>query len=156
MTPRGEPWGAPALPAGATGGSIVGVIEAASTQVPFEVDVIVDARTSHGAYALLDVRAAAGAAMPRHVGTRERVIVQVLSGVIELTIAGEPRLLGPEDHAELPAGAPRSARVLAAARLLLLFVPGGAERLAELAAEPPLDADDVAALLAAAGFTKLP
>lgn len=50
----------------------------------------------------------------------------------------------------------RGLGVLTDARLLLLAVPGRAERLAVLVGEPPLDRDDVAPLLAASGISLLP
>jgi quercetin dioxygenase-like cupin family protein len=122
----------------------------------FEVDVVVDAHTSGGAYALLDVRAAAGAAVARHVGADEEVSVHLLSGRVALRVGREERVLEAGAHALLPRGVPRAARVEADSRLLLLFVPAGPERLAPLLDDPPADADDVAALLAAAGFSRLP
>jgi len=122
---------------------------------PFAIDVVVDAQASDGAYALLDVRAAAGAAVPRHVGAGEEVAVHLLAGRVELRVGRETRMLRAGDHLLLPRGIPRGARVAEDARLLLLLVPAGAERLAPLLDDPPA-ADDLAALLAAAGLARLP
>jgi quercetin dioxygenase-like cupin family protein len=127
-----------------------------TVQPSFEVDVVVDGRASAGAYALLDVRAAAGAVVSRHVAAAEEVVVHLLDGRVELLVGREPRELRPGDHAVLPPGVPRAARVCERARLLLLFLPAGAERLALLLGDPPADADDLAALLTAAGISRLP
>lgn len=124
--------------------------------LPITVDVVVDERTSDGAYALLDVHAAPGAAVPRHVGRREEVFVHVLAGRVAVRVDRAERLLGAGDHVVLARGVPREIAVVEAARLLLVVVPAGAERLAELIGDADADADDVAALLAAAGFSRLP
>lgn len=123
---------------------------------PIAIDVRVDATTSDGAYALLEVHAAPGAGVPRHVGRREEVFVHVLAGRVAVRIDRAERELAAGDHAVLPRGVPRDLTVLEAAHLLLVVVPAGAERLAALVGDDDADADDVAALLAAAGFSRLP
>jgi len=127
-----------------------------TVQPSFEVDVVVDRRASAGAYALLDVRAAAGAVVPRHVAAAEEVVVQLLGGRIELLLGRERRELTSGDRTAIPRGVPRAARVVEPVRALLLLLPAGAEQLALLLGDPPADADDLAALLAAAGISRLP
>ncbi len=127
-----------------------------SDATPLRLDVVTDPASTHGAYALLDVHAPAGAALPPHVAAREDCTLLVLAGELEVVLAAGRRLLGPGDELRVPRTAPRRLRVLADAHLLCLSVPAGLERLTELVGVPLPDRDDVAALLAAAGVTLLP
>ena len=120
------------------------------------VDVVTDGRSSGGAYALLDVRAAADTVLPPHAPSREDGTLIVLEGRVELVLARERSVLGPGDQAFLRRSLPRRLCVLTDARLLWLVVPAGIERLLAVLDPPGADPDDVAALLAGAGVALLP
>jgi quercetin dioxygenase-like cupin family protein len=123
---------------------------------PIRVDVIVDGDATGGAYSLLEVRAPAGATLPRHVQRTDDAVLHVLDGEVELVVDGMPTLLRRGAHAVLPHGVPRQVTVRTDARMLLMGTPAGIERLATVLGDPPLGDDDVAALLAAAGVALLP
>jgi quercetin dioxygenase-like cupin family protein len=126
------------------------------TATTIAVDVVVDGQATGGAYALLDVRAPAGSALPRHVQRAEDGVLHVLAGEVEVVLDGVRTVHGAGAHVVLPRGVPRHVTVLDDARLLCLGMPAGVERLASVLGEPPLADDDVAALLAAAGVALLP
>ncbi|MDW5597726.1 cupin domain-containing protein [Conexibacter stalactiti] len=108
------------------------------------------------AYALFELLAPAGAALPPHICARHDATLTVLDGEVEVVLAGERRLLGPGSQLRLQRGRPRRVAVVADARLLCLSVPAGLQQLAEALAEPSADRDDLAALLADGGVTLLP
>ena len=107
-------------------------------------------------YSVVDVRLTAGLSIPAHVTEGEDVFVHVLEGEVELVRDGRDQRLTVGAVARIARGLPRRLTVLADARLLLTSVPGGINRLAAIAADPSLDADDRAALLAAAGVVRVP
>lgn len=119
------------------------------------VDVIAGGAATGGAYALLDVRAAAGAALAPHVALRHDAVLYVLEGELELETGDGIRTLGVGGQAALARRAPRRVRAVSDVRVLALTVPAGLDELSDLVGEP-LDGDDLAALLAAAGISLLP
>lgn len=119
------------------------------------VEVLRDGRTSGGAYALLEVRAPAGLAIPPNVNRRCAAALHVLEGAVALVVGGEPVRLEPGDHVDVPRDVPWRAEVEADARLLLVGTPSGIECLASMLGQPPLEDDDAAALLAAAGISRV-
>ncbi len=109
-----------------------------------------------GDYAVLEVRAPAGAALPPHVSSRQDGVVLVLEGELDVRVGEERRFVAAGGALELPHSRPRRVEVLADARLLCLTAPAGLERLAEAIADPSVESDDLAALLAAEGVALLP
>ena len=116
--------------------------------------------TAEGAYTLLELRAPGGAALARRTHAHEDLTVHVLEGAVALDLDGEPRTLTPGAQAVIPRGTPFAGSAAPpGARLLVVAVPGGIERLVRVIADPdggPLpDGDDLAALLAMAGVQPL-
>ncbi len=112
------------------------------------------------AYTLLEIRATAGASLSRRTHAREDLTIHVVDGVIALDADGAPPALRPGAVHVVPRGTPFAASVASpAARVLVVAVPGGIERLARMVADDPggpaPDPDDVAALLAMAGVQPL-
>ena len=107
-------------------------------------------------YSVVDVRLTAGLSIPAHVTEGEDLFVHILEGEVELVRDGRNQRLTAGTVARIARGLPRRMTVLADARLLLTSVPGGINRLTAIAADPSLDADDRAALLAAAGVVRVP
>ena len=107
------------------------------------------------AFAVLEATLGPGAVIPNHVHRHEDVHLLPLSGAVSVVRDGQPRRLETGEHVRLQAGRPWGARALDGSRLLVLFVPAGAERLAAPLLAAP-DADDRAALLAAAGIHVVP
>jgi quercetin dioxygenase-like cupin family protein len=64
----------------------------------------------------------AGAILPEHAHPHEQ-ITRVLTGELELTVAGEPRVLTPGTVAVIPSGVRHSGRALTACRVLDVFQP---------------------------------
>lgn len=108
------------------------------------------------AYAVVDVRAAAGSVLPPHVASLQDGALVVLEGAIEVICDDGPRHVGPGELVALPRARPRRIAVVADTRVLCLSVPAGLERLTGLVGDPALDPDDLAANLAAAGVDLLP
>lgn len=120
-----------------------------------QVDVVAGGARD-AAYAVLDVRAPAGAVLPPHVPAHQDGAVLVLEGRVEVALAELRRAIGPGGALALPRGVPRRLTVLEDARLIALTAPAGPERLAALLHPPAPDHDDVAAHLAAVGVALLP
>ncbi len=120
------------------------------------VDVVADAGTTDGAYALIDVRLPAGTSLRPHVVTRETIDLRVLAGDLTVVVDGAPHALTAGDHLRLAPGLPRALRATTTARVLGLVVPGVTAQLARAAADASLCADDRAAWLAAADVRLLP
>jgi len=120
------------------------------------VEVVAGGAATGGAYALLDIRAAAGTALAPHVALRHDHVLLVLAGDLEVETRAGVRVLGAGEHIGLERRAPQRLRALTDVRVLVLTVPAGLEALADLASVPPPDPDDLAALLAAAGISLLP
>ena len=123
---------------------------------PVRVDVAAGGGADDRAYALLDVRAPAGTLLPPHAASREDGVLVVLSGRVEVVMAGRRRIVATGGMIALPRATPRRLEVLEDARLLCLAVPAGIELLAGLVQPPVPDPDDRAVLLAAAGIDVLP
>lgn len=121
------------------------------------VDVVAGSATTGDAYALLDVRAPAGTAIPPHSHEVREATILVLEGRLELVCGRERSVLEIGDLSRLPAGSPCRMTARSDVRLLFLTVPAGLEALSDLADPTSApDPDDVAALLAAAGVSLLP
>ena len=120
------------------------------------VDVVVSAQQSGGAYALLDVRAAGDLALDPHVVRQEDLLLYVLAGDLVVVLDGRRYALAAGDLLALPRRVPRAVCFSSGARALCVVRPAGAERLASLAADPAVSADDRLALLAAADVQMLP
>lgn len=123
---------------------------------PIVVTVVVSARQSGGAYALLDVRAAGDTALDPHVVRQEDLLLYVLTGDLVVVLDGRRYALAAGDLLALPRRVPRALRLSSGTRALCLVTPAGVERLASLAADPAVTADDRLALLAAADVQMLP
>jgi quercetin dioxygenase-like cupin family protein len=125
------------------------------------VDVVLDGAGTGGAFAVLDVRAGAGAGTPRVLHEREDQCLLVLEGAVDVVVGGEARRLGPGRCAELPRDVPHGFTAAAGgARFLLTCVPAGFEAFVRAAgagdaADAP-DEDDLVALRAVAGLRELP
>ncbi|MEH3053290.1 MAG: cupin domain-containing protein [Patulibacter minatonensis] len=124
--------------------------------------VLVDAPTAGGQFALCEVHAPAGAATSVHRHEHEDEVVHVRAGRVDLWTRDEHRILGAGESGHLPRGVPHRLRALGdgPADLLIAFMPGGVEASLLAAsttdADGPLDPDDLAALLSAAGIRTLP
>ncbi|RKQ88097.1 hypothetical protein C8N24_6136 [Solirubrobacter pauli] len=106
-------------------------------------------------YVLLDVRTPAGATLPPHVASREDVVVLVLVGELEVTLAGVAQTLIAGQALALPRDVARTLRALTDLRLLCLATPAD-ERFMNLVRPPLPDPEDLAVLLTAAGMVRLP
>jgi len=76
---------------------------------------------THG-MTLARVEVRADARLPQHAHPHEQVTT-VLSGELELTVAGEVKVLGPGMVAFIPGGVPHSARAVTACQVLDVFHP---------------------------------
>lgn len=123
---------------------------------PIVVTIVVSAQQSGGAYALLDVRASGDTALDPHVVRQEDLLLYVLTGDLVVVLDGRRYALAAGDLLALPRRVPRAVCFASDTHALLLVRPGGAERLASLAADPAVTADDRLALLAAADVQMLP
>lgn len=126
------------------------------------VRILSDAASSHGAETVLEITAARGAGLPRHLHGVEDELVWVVGGTLTVTVDDEPAYeLGPGDELLLPRGVPHEVRVASdVASWLVICRPGGIEWFLHATASDdgaPLDCwdDDVAAHLAAAGIRVL-
>jgi quercetin dioxygenase-like cupin family protein len=106
-------------------------------------------------YVLLEVAAPAGSGLPPHVASREDIVVLVLHGELEVTLAGAPHTLRAGQALALPRDTPRALAATADVRVLILAAPAGA-RLIDLVRPPLPDPEDLAVLLTAAGMVRLP
>ena len=123
---------------------------------PIVIDVVVSADQSAGAYTLLDVRVAGDMALDPHVVRQEDLLLYVLAGDLVVVLDGRRYALAAGDHLAVPRRVPRAVCVSPGTRALCLVRPGGAERLALLAADPAVTTDDRLAPLAAADVQMLP
>jgi quercetin dioxygenase-like cupin family protein len=118
-----------------------------------------------GALGALELRIVeAGYGPPLHVHSREDEVEYVLDGQIRFRVGDDEFVAGPGDWVWQPRGVPHSFRVESeSARALMIFTPGGIERMFEqggtpagTSSEPPQpprpDADTAAALAAEFGF----
>jgi quercetin dioxygenase-like cupin family protein len=129
---------------------------ALSTGHPLEVSVVAGGEATGGAYALLEVRAAAGTVLPPHVALRHDDLLVVLAGELEVETRTGISVLAAGEHVSLARRLPRRLCARTDVHVLVLTLPAGLEALADLPSLPSLDGDDLAALLAAAGISLLP
>ncbi|MDA0185792.1 cupin domain-containing protein [Solirubrobacter phytolaccae] len=106
-------------------------------------------------YVLLEVTAPAGTGLPPHVASREDVVVLVLQGELEVTLAGVAQTLRAGQALALPRDVPRTLHAPTALRMLCLAAPAD-ERFVNLVKPPLPDPEDLAVLLTAAGMVRLP
>lgn len=113
------------------------------------------AKTTNGAYGLLESWIPAGASPPLHVHHREDEAFWVIEGLLTIRCGAETFQAGAGSYVFLPRGVPHTFRVDgdAPARMLTLLTPGGGEgffveggRPAERATLPPPGAPDLARL----------
>jgi quercetin dioxygenase-like cupin family protein len=96
-----------------------------------------------GAYCLIEACLAPGIGVPRHMHTREDEAYYVLSGELEVTVAGECYVLGAGDTLMAPRGIPHQLRNSGDQEnhYLLVFSPSGFENFLKATAIPaPPDA----------------
>ena len=118
-----------------------------------------------GALGAMDTRIVeAGYGPPLHVHSREDEVAYVLEGQIRFRVGDDEFVAGPGTWVWQPRGVPHSFRVESeSARALMIFTPGGIERMFEkggapagASSEPPQpprpDAETAAALAAEFGF----
>ena len=108
------------------------------------------------AYSLTETLAPAGTCVGPHVLTNEDLHLHVLKGHVLVALDGHTHELSAGQDLRLPRNVPRAIRVIEDSRLLWLASPAGIEQLAYLLNDPNVDPDDVAAVAAAAGVSKLP
>jgi len=108
-------------------------------------------------YAVVDLRASAGSAVPPVLNRGLRGVVWVLEGRLAVDAGGDRRELGPGDHLALPGDGACGAEALDDVHLACLLSPAAAAGpVVALAQGRPESADDCAALLAAAGLRLVP
>ena len=124
------------------------------------LEILLDAAATQGRAALCELIVPRGGGMPRHLHADEDETLIVVDGTVDVWRDADRRRLTAPGAWALPRRVPhRFEAVSEDARVLLLLSPAGLE--ATLAAasvgagEPPLDPDDVAALLTNAGVTLL-
>lgn len=142
--------------AGVRYATIVFVLDRASPSHPVTISVLAGGEATDGAYAVIDIRARAGFALPPHVLCRDEARLVVLAGAVDVDLGDEHLRLEGGDQAVLPVAVPRCLRVVTDARVVAILVPAGLECLLGVTAPPLPDPDDLAAHLAAAGVTLLP
>ncbi|WP_036725550.1 cupin domain-containing protein [Patulibacter minatonensis] len=121
------------------------------------VEVVAGRESTGGAYALFDVRAPAGTAIPPHRHQDRVSTLLLLEGRLRVLHDAGWTALDPGDVARIEPSEPCRLEAQADVRLLVLTVPAGLEALTGLAgATTAPDPDDVAALLAASGVALLP
>jgi quercetin dioxygenase-like cupin family protein len=128
----------------------------AMTFEPIKLAVAVAGWATEGQYALVEACVEAGTEIPAHVGQREDVVLHVLRGELEVVVDRERSVLVSGQTVTLDRGVPRRLTATARSRVLALIAPAGLEQLLPLAADPAVDADDRAALLAVGGVQSLP
>jgi quercetin dioxygenase-like cupin family protein len=118
--------------------------------------VPVEGAATHGEYALVEACLPAATDIPSHVTVREDVTLHLLHGELSVTVDGEPKALTQGDSVTIPKGQPRRLYTTRPSRLLALIAPAGLEQILSVIADPALDPDDRAALLAVGGVRAVP
>jgi quercetin dioxygenase-like cupin family protein len=113
-----------------------------------------------GRLLVADVEAVRGTKVPAHVHEHEDLRLLTLSGTLDVICDGVRQRLGANETVLLARGTPRALEVVSEqARFLAVFDPSCEQLLHALAASnpdaAPLLDDDVSALLAGAGVTRL-
>jgi quercetin dioxygenase-like cupin family protein len=88
---------------------------------------ILSTAASSGAMSIVDTFSPEGSGPPRHVHHAEDEAFVVLSGEIELWVAGQTSRLGPGQAALVPRGTEHTFKALADTRKLVILTPGGFE-----------------------------
>jgi quercetin dioxygenase-like cupin family protein len=88
---------------------------------------ILSTAASGGAMSIVDTFSPAGSGPPRHVHHAEDEAFVVLSGEIELWVAGKTSRLGAGEAALVPRGTEHTFKALADTRKLVILTPGGFE-----------------------------
>ncbi len=88
---------------------------------------ILSTAASGGAMSIVDTFSPEGSGPPRHVHHAEDEAFVVLSGGIELWVAGQTSRLGPGEAALVPRGTEHTFKALADTRKLVILTPGGFE-----------------------------
>ncbi|MEQ8834066.1 MAG: cupin domain-containing protein [Miltoncostaeaceae bacterium] len=105
-----------------------------------------------GAYSVLEVHAPAGAGVVPHRHEREDLTLLLVEGAATVTSGDRSAALVPGVPLGLPRGRPHAvAAGEDGARLLVVCAPAGLESVLQAVADPGVDADDRAALLAGHG-----
>ena len=136
---------------GAGGGSIGGM-----NFEPIKLAVAVAGWATAGQYALVEACVEAGTEIPAHVARREDVVLHVLRGALDVVVDRETRRVAAGQTVTLDRGIPRRLAARERSRVLALIAPAGLEELLSVAADPTVDPDDRAALLAVGGIQALP
>jgi quercetin dioxygenase-like cupin family protein len=121
-----------------------------------KVAVAVAGWATQGQYSLVEACVEAGAEIPAHVGHREDVVIHVLRGELEVVVDRECRSVAAGQTVTLDRGVPRRLAAKERSRVLALIAPAGLEELLSVAADPTVDPDDRAALLAVGGVQAVP
>jgi quercetin dioxygenase-like cupin family protein len=112
--------------------------------------------STHGEYALVEACLPAGTELPAHVTEYEDIVLHLLHGELEVTVDRQAKTLTSGDSLSVDRGLPRRVRATRPSRVLALLVPGGLEQILAVVADPVIDPDDRAALLAVGGVQALP
>jgi quercetin dioxygenase-like cupin family protein len=88
---------------------------------------ILSTAASGGAMSIVDTFSPAGSGPPRHVHHAEEEAFVVLSGEIELWVAGQTSRLGPGEAALVPRGTEHTFKAIMDTRKLVILTPGGFE-----------------------------
>ena len=88
---------------------------------------ILPAASSGGAMSIVDTLSPEGSGPPRHIHHAEDEAFVVLSGEIELWVAGQTSRLGPGEAGLVPRGTEHTFKALADTRKLVILTPGGFE-----------------------------
>jgi quercetin dioxygenase-like cupin family protein len=123
---------------------------------PIKLAVAVAGWATEGQYALVEACVEAGVEIPPHVGHREDVVIHVLGGELEVVVDRERRRVVAGQTVALDRGVPRKLAAMERSRVLALIAPAGLEERLSLAADPTIDADDRAALLAVGRVQSVP
>ena len=107
-------------------------------------------------YVLVHAQAARGAAVPLHVDRHATRWLLLIDGELDVRRDGEHVRLAAPDACAVPQGIPHALTVASAnARFVVVCDPASQQAVRALAGDPPLDPDDLAAVLAAADVTLL-
>lgn len=101
---------------------------------------------SNGAIVFAELRLPAGAAIPRHVHTREDEVFHVIQGHVAFTLGEREAVVSPGTTVFGPRGLPHGFRAVGGspARMLLTFTPAGLEKMFADLSRLPAGAPDLA------------
>lgn len=127
-----------------------------------QVEIVVGAETTGGAYAMYRIETPAGVGTPPHVQSQEDEAFYVLDGAFEVMRDGETTLAGPGEYVMIPRGVAHAFRNAgdSVGRLLGIASPAGHERFFEdvdaLAATGAMEMANLLAVCARHGVEILP